>query len=81
MNLNSLKVALRYFRAADRYSLLNILGLTVGISLFVLMVMLLHYELSYDAFHSNKKRFYRFVNMILNRGNIWPIRPCPCLLL
>jgi hypothetical protein len=36
MNLNSLKVALRYFRAADRYSLLNILGLTVGISLFVL---------------------------------------------
>ena len=68
MNLNSLKVALRYFRAADRYSLLNILGLTVGISLFVLMVMLLHYELSYDAFHSNKKKILQVCEHDLKSG-------------
>ncbi|MCX6255252.1 MAG: ABC transporter permease [Bacteroidia bacterium] len=68
MKPNSLKVALRYFRAADRYSLLNIIGLTVGISLFVLMVMLLHYELSYDAFHPNKKKILQVCEHDLKSG-------------
>jgi putative ABC transport system permease protein len=68
MNLNSLKVALRYFRAADRYSILNIVGLTIGISLFVLMVMLLHYELSYDAFHPNKKKILQVCEHDLKSG-------------
>ena len=68
MNLNSLKIALRYFKAADRYSILNILGLTVGISLFVLMVMLLHYELSFDAFHPNKKNILQVCEHDLKSG-------------
>lgn len=68
MNLNSLKVALRYFRAADRYSVLNILGLTVGISLFVLIVMLLHYELSFDAFHPNKTKILQVCEHDLKSG-------------
>ena len=68
MKPNSLKVALRYFRAADRYSILNIIGLTVGISLFVLMVMLLHYELSYDAFHPNKKKILQVCEHDLKSG-------------
>jgi len=68
MNLTSLKVALRYFRAADRYSILNILGLTVGISLFVLMIMLLHYELSFDAFHPNKKKILQVCEHDLKSG-------------
>src|SRR5664280_376216 len=68
MNLNSLKIALRYFKAADRYSILNILGLTVGISLFVLMVMLLHYELSFDAFHPNKKKILQVCEHDLKSG-------------
>src|ERR1035437_5863132 len=68
MNFNSLKVAVRYFRAADRYSILNIVGLTIGISLFVLMVMLLHYELSYDAFHPNKKKILQVCEHDLKSG-------------
>jgi ABC-type antimicrobial peptide transport system permease subunit len=68
MKPNSLKIALRYFRAADRYSLLNIFGLTIGISLFVLMVMLLHYELSYDAFHTNKKKILQVCEHDLKSG-------------
>ncbi len=68
MKLNSLKVALRYFRAADRYSILNIIGLTVGITLFVLIVMLLHYELSYDAFHPNKKEILQVCEHDLKSG-------------
>jgi len=68
MNLNSLKIALRYFKAADRYSILNILGLTIGISLFVLIVMLLHYELSFDAFHPNKKKILQVCEHDLKSG-------------
>ncbi len=68
MKLNSFKIALRYFRVADRYSILNILGLAVGISLFVLMVMLLHYELSYDAFHPNKKNILQICEHDLKSG-------------
>jgi putative ABC transport system permease protein len=68
MRLTSLKVAFRYFKSADRYSILNIIGLTVGISLFVLMVMLLYYELSFDAFHPNKKQILQVCEHDLKSG-------------
>jgi putative ABC transport system permease protein len=68
MRLISLRIAFRYFRATDRYSLLNVIGLTVGISLFILMFMLLHYELSYDAFHPNKKKILQVCEHDLKSG-------------
>ncbi len=67
-HLTSLKVAFRYFTAADRYSILNIIGLTIGISLFVLMVMLLYYELSFDAFHPNRKKILQVCEHDLKSG-------------
>jgi putative ABC transport system permease protein len=77
MEMTGLKVAFRYFKAADRYSLLNIIGLTVGISLFVLMVMLLHYELSFDAFHPNKKEILQVCEHDLKSGEYFAYSPIP----
>jgi putative ABC transport system permease protein len=68
MKPNSLKIAIRYFIVGDRFTFLNIIGLTIGISLFVLMIMLLHYELSYDAFHTNKKKILQVCEHDLKSG-------------
>jgi len=82
MNPNGLKIAFRYFTRADRYTFLNIIGLTVGITLFVLIVMLLHYELSYDAFHPNKKNILQVCehDFKSNEDLAWSALPLPLTL-
>jgi putative ABC transport system permease protein len=56
---NLLLVALRNFKRDKWYSLLNILGLTIGITFGLLLIFYIKDELSYD--HSNEKldRIYR----------------------
>jgi putative ABC transport system permease protein len=56
---NLLLVALRNFKRDKWYSLLNILGLTIGITFGLLLIFYIEDELSYD--HSNEKldRIYR----------------------
>ncbi len=44
------------------YTLINILGLTVGTTLAILIFLLVSHELSYDKFHQNKDRIYRVVH-------------------
>ncbi|WP_162054828.1 ABC transporter permease [Pontibacter pamirensis] len=41
------------------YSLLNIAGLTLGITCSILLFLVIKYELSYDTFHSKADRIYR----------------------
>lgn len=55
-----------YFRCAFRqfgknrlFSLINILGLAIGMSTFFLITRYVHYEKSYDSFHQNSDRIYR----------------------
>ncbi len=40
-------------------SAINIFGLSVGIAVFLVIVMFVSYELSYDKFYSNAERIYR----------------------
>jgi putative ABC transport system permease protein len=50
------------FRALLRnksYSLLNIAGLTLGITCSILLFLVIKYELSYDTFHPKADRIYR----------------------
>ncbi|OKL41350.1 ABC transporter permease [Pontibacter flavimaris] len=50
------------FRALLRnksYSLLNIAGLTLGITCSILLFLVIKYELSYNTFHSKADRIYR----------------------
>ena len=55
-----------YFTAVTRYlirykiySLINILGLAIGMACVLLIVLFIQDELSYDTFHKNEKRIYR----------------------
>src|SRR5689334_13839699 len=56
---NYLKVTLRYLRQHPSYSIINIIGLAVGISCFLLMLLFVHSEFNYDRFHHKSDRIYR----------------------
>lgn len=56
---NYLKIALRSLVKQKVYSLINILGLTVGIASCLLIVLFVSNEFSYDNFHPNADRIYK----------------------
>lgn len=64
---NYLKTAIRNLRREKGSTLLNIMGLTLGISASLVLFLLVRYHNSFDTFHSNGERVYR-VNT-KSRGN------------
>jgi putative ABC transport system permease protein len=59
---NYFKVAIRNIGRHKFYSILNILGLAVGITCCLLIVLYIQTELSYDKFYANSDNIYRLVN-------------------
>jgi putative ABC transport system permease protein len=66
--LNYLKVALRNFRRHAAYSLINIMGLAIGMACSLLIVFWVRDELGYDRFHKNGQDIYRVIALGKN-GN------------
>ncbi len=58
---NYLKVAIRNMKRHKIYASINIAGLTVGISCFMLLILYVQYERSFDAFHEKADRIYRII--------------------
>lgn len=56
---NYLKIAFRNLKTQKSYSFINIFGLTIGLTSFILIALFVQYELSYDDFHVNSDRTYR----------------------
>ncbi len=56
---NVLLIALRNFRKDRWFSLLNVLGLTIGITFSLFLIFYIVDELSYDRYHKNADRIYR----------------------
>ncbi len=61
---NLLKTAVRHIRRHAGYSLLNILGLTLGISSALFLIIYVSDELSYDRFQEKAARIYRVSSKI-----------------
>jgi putative ABC transport system permease protein len=59
MTSNNLKIAFRHLKRSKLFSLINILGLSIGISAFALITMYISFELSFDRFHKNSQDIYR----------------------
>ena len=59
MILNHLKISFRSLVAQKGYSLINILGLAVGIASALLIMLYVIDEFSYDRFHPNSSNIYR----------------------
>src|SRR6478735_7108749 len=56
---NLLTVALRNFKKDKGYSLLNILGLMIGITFSLFLIFYIRDELSFDKYHKKSDRIYR----------------------
>ena len=64
---NLLLVALRNFKKDKWYSLLNVLGLTIGITFSLFLIFYIRDELNYDRYHEKADRIYRIVSYIQER--------------
>jgi putative ABC transport system permease protein len=58
--------AVRSLQRNKSYTLINFLGLTVGMAACLLLFLLVRYETSFDTFHTKKDRIYRVITV--NRG-------------
>ncbi len=68
MLLNDLRFSLRHLSRQKLNSTLHVVGLTLGISVCLLIGLFLRYELSFDSHHKNGKRIYR-VNSVWKESN------------
>ena len=76
---NLLKTAVRHIRKHFGYSLLNILGLTLGISSALFLIIYVSDELSYDRYHENADRIYRVSSKITETDDqfTWNVAQIP----
>jgi len=66
---NYLKISIRNLKRNKTYSLLNIGGLAIGFSCFILIMLYIQHELSYDKFHENSDRIFR-ISTKSSRGSV-----------
>jgi len=59
MNRNFIKIAVRNFIRNKTYSIINIIGLGIGIACTVLIISWIKYEVSFDRYHQYNDRIYR----------------------
>ncbi|GAB3990883.1 ABC transporter permease [Spirosoma daeguense] len=73
MLLNYLKIAWRNLLKDRFYSLINILGLTIGVTCGLLLLLYVTDELRYDQYHKNASQIYRIVSHITepDKVNRW----------
>jgi putative ABC transport system permease protein len=60
---NYLLLAVKNFRKQKMFSLINILGLTIGITCCLMIFLFIMNEFSYDKFHKNGKDIYRIMRV------------------
>jgi putative ABC transport system permease protein len=63
-----LKIAFRNWKRTPLFSVVNLLGLAVGIASCLLIGIYVLNELSYDEYHENSDRIYRATQAIQNNG-------------
>ncbi|MGD1946175.1 MAG: ABC transporter permease [Croceivirga sp.] len=58
---NHIKIALRTLFKRKTFTVINILGLALGFASSIIIYLFIAHHLSFDKFHSNTARIYRFV--------------------
>lgn len=76
---NYLKVALRNLTRRSFHSIINVLGLAIGIASCLLILAYVSDELSFDRFHQGADRIYRVENDVRFAGkeDNFPVAPAP----
>jgi len=63
-----IKIAFRNWRKTPLFSVVNLLGLAVGIASCLLIGIYVLNELSYDEYHEKSDRIYRVTQALQNNG-------------
>lgn len=76
---NLFTIAIRNIIKDKTYSAINILGLTIGITCSMFLLLYILHELSYDRFHKNADNIYRVVSDIKEPDNafVWAVAQIP----
>jgi len=76
---NAVKVALRNMKRQKGYSLINILGLAVGMACCILILLWVQDELSYDRYHEKADQIHRVIvkGRMSNRDINFSSSPAP----
>ncbi|UCC39307.1 MAG: ABC transporter permease [Candidatus Aminicenantes bacterium] len=61
---NYIKIALRNIKRHKGHSLINIMGLAVGMTCFIYIMLYVQHETSYDTFHKDADQIYRITSKI-----------------
>ncbi len=79
MFISYLKIAIRNITKNKFYSIINILGLAIGIASFIFILLFITEELSYDKYHEKALRIYRIESdfTISNKHDQFAIVPVP----
>lgn len=67
---NYLHLAIKNFRKHKLFSLINILGLMIGITCCLMIFLFIENEFSYDSFHKNGKDIYRVMRTSTTNGQL-----------
>ena len=62
------RLALRKIRKQRLYASINIIGLTIGLLSFVLIMLYVNHEQSFDKFHRKSERIYRLTSATSERA-------------
>ena len=82
---NYFKIAFRNLSRNKVFSAINIVGLSIGLTCCLLMVLYMQHELSYDKFHANSTRIarvimeYNFSGEEPTKGNFTSTKVLPSL--
>ncbi|HEV2148331.1 MAG TPA: ABC transporter permease [Longimicrobiaceae bacterium] len=72
-----LKIALRNLRQHRAYYAINLLGLTLGVASFLLILLFVYQELSYDRHHERADRIYRVASEAVTGGKVLRMATTP----
>jgi predicted permease len=67
---NYFKIAFRSFWKHKIFTLINIIGLSIGITASVAIYLIVHYDLTFDKFHRDSDRIYRVVSNFTFQGQL-----------
>jgi putative ABC transport system permease protein len=70
MIINYIKVAFRNILRHKGYSSINIIGLSAGMAVCLLLFLWVHDELSYDRYHENVDQIYRIIFQYESEGKV-----------
>jgi len=63
---NYIKIALRTLARNKAYSVINVVGLSIGLAAAMLIMLYTKDEVSYDRFHANNPHIYRITSQELS---------------